>query len=93
MRSVTLILCAGLAACTQFPDVERSVSAQAEAADYPDLVPIGPLLAAADAEQIDAQATQTQLSARVAALRAKAARLRRGVVTGSERVRLENGLE
>lgn len=64
-----------------------------EAAPYPELVPLGPVLAEANASNVDARQTEAELSARVAALRARAARLRGSVLSGRERQRLAEGLK
>lgn len=88
--AVSLALCAG---CTQFPVLDRTITPAMEAAAYPELVPLGPVLAQATASPIDPAQTQAQLSARVSALRARAARLRGSVLSGRERQRLAEGLK
>ncbi|TMM55114.1 hypothetical protein FDT80_05975 [Sulfitobacter sabulilitoris] len=94
MRALPLLIVfAACAACTQFPELDRTVSPDAEAADYPALVPIEPLLAQADAAQIDAPATTQALSARVAGLRARAAALRGAVVGDADRARLGSAVQ
>ncbi|UWR27451.1 hypothetical protein K3757_05805 [Sulfitobacter sp. S223] len=89
------VLCAGLSllgACTQFPALDRTITPALEAADYPTLVPMGPVLASAEATGVEpVQATAT-MNARVAALKARAARLRGSVLSGAERQRLAKGL-
>ncbi len=81
-----------LAACTQFPALDATITPELAAADYPELVPLEPLLAQASAGRIDPVATQSGLTGRVAGLRARAARLRGSVLTGNERVRLAEGM-
>lgn len=82
----------GLAACTQFPELDHTITPELEAARYPALVPLDPLLASAKARRVDPVQTQSALVARVARLRARAARLRGSVLTGRERQRLAQGL-
>jgi hypothetical protein len=94
--SVRLVLACGLAlsavACAQFPALDGTVPANAEAADYPALVPLEPLLANIDATSTDAQATTGAINARVARLKSRADRLRRGVVDSQTRSRMTTGV-
>jgi hypothetical protein len=90
---IALLVTAGLAACTQFPDLDRTISPEVASADYPALVPLEPLLAAAIVGRVDARQTQAELEARVARLRARATRLRGSVLTGREKQRLAEGLQ
>ena len=83
------VLCAG---CTQFPELDFTQTAALEAADYPALVPIEPIIASVDQPGSDPVAEQTQLDARLAGLRARATRLRGGVLSAAEKKRLEEGL-
>jgi hypothetical protein len=98
MRNRILLL-AGLAlvgcmvGCAQFPKVDATISDAAEAADYPELLPLQPLLSAADAVQIDAPATQSDLTSRVDRLRSRAARLNGAGMDQDTRSRLEGGLQ
>tara|TARA_R110000787_G_scaffold248421_2_gene353967 strand:+ start:2643 stop:3017 length:375 start_codon:yes stop_codon:yes gene_type:complete len=92
LYSLPLALLA-LSACTQFPALDRTITPALENADYPALVPIDPLLASATAGRVDAAQTEAALAARVAGLRARAARLRGSVLSGRERQRLAQGLQ
>ena len=83
------LLCAG---CTEFPQLDRTITPEMERADYPDLVPLAPLLASATGGRVNQAAAEAELTARVARLRARAARLQESVLTGRERQRLEQGL-
>lgn len=65
----TVIAFVLIAACTPFPALEGTISESARAAPYPVLSPLPPLPQASDAEVTD-------LQARAAALRARAARIR-----------------
>ncbi|MGC3939466.1 hypothetical protein ACOTTU_16805 [Roseobacter sp. EG26] len=79
--------------CTQFPEVENATGAEAEAADYPDLVPLDPLLSQVVASETDLAAEEEQLQARASGLQARANRLRGSVLASEERNRLEESLQ
>lgn len=81
-----------LTACTQFPDLEATQTQAIDRADYPALVPIEPILARADGPPPDPTADMARLNARLTNLRARAGRIRGAVLSGAERLRLENGL-
>ena len=81
------------AACTQFPALDRTLTPELEAAEYPALVPLGPVLAASQTPGVQPDLASAQLDARVAALKSRAARLRGSVLSGRARQRLENGLQ
>ncbi|WP_322866557.1 hypothetical protein U5922_010385 [Aquicoccus sp. G2-2] len=81
-----------LAGCTTFPELDGTVPAHLEQAGYPQLVPVEPLLARAETIQITDQ-TEAGISARVAALRARAARLRGTIVDQPTRARLKGGVQ
>ncbi len=89
--SLCLITPVLLGACTQFPALDRTLTPALEAADYPALVPLEPLLAQATAGQVDAAQTKSTLTSRVSRLRARAASLRNPVLTSAERQRLSQG--
>ncbi|MGJ8625625.1 MAG: hypothetical protein ACSHXB_01585 [Sulfitobacter sp.] len=82
-----------LNACTQFPALDRTITPALANAEFPELVPLDPLLARATAGRVDPVQTEAALSARVSRLRARAARLRGSVLTGRERQRLAEGLQ
>ena len=67
-----------LAGCTQFPELDRTITPEMEAADYPDLVPIDPLLAQAEAGRIDPAQTEAELTGRAAGLQSRASRIGSG---------------
>ena len=87
-----MILAAALSSCTQFPELDVSVPPSAEAARYPDLQPLDPLLAREGQLAQDNAQTEADLEARVAALQARAARLRRQVIDPATRARMRNGV-
>ncbi len=74
--------------CTQFPELNQSVSADARNGSFPSLVPVEVLRADAPDQRITDDTTPT-LEARVAALRSRAARLRGTVLSSNARARLE----
>lgn len=79
-------------ACTQFPALDRTLTSELENADYATLVPLGPVLAAAHTTTVEPMQATAAIDSRVAALKARAARLRGSVLSGAERQRLKNGL-
>jgi hypothetical protein len=87
--TLAALLCAG---CTQFPQLDRTITPQLENAAYPDLVPLAPLVATATSGRLDQATTEADLLGRVARLKARAARLQGSVLTGRERQRLAQGL-
>jgi len=93
MRAAPILLCLALAACTQFPVLDSTVSPDVENADFPALVPLEPLLAASDPIVTNPEQTTQNLNARVAALRARANALqRRAIVDAATRARLRRGI-
>ncbi|MGV6847596.1 MAG: hypothetical protein ACWA5A_04370 [Marinibacterium sp.] len=93
--SACLILAIVPAGCIQVPDLDRvGDQATLAAAQYPPLVPLGPILAAAPPplDAPDANTPADDLTARAAALQARAARLAaRPVLTPADRARLTGG--
>lgn len=92
---ISLILGTGLTllgACTQFPELDRNITPELAAADYPALVPMESILTRAQTVKVEPQQAAAALDARVAALKSRAARLRGSVLTGRERQRLAEGL-
>ena len=68
-----------LSACSvRAPELDATLSAQARTAEWPELVPLGPLLAGTEDLDLDrARAVGPDLQARAADLRRRAAILRR----------------
>ena len=62
------------AACTQFPALDSRATPELLASDYPALVPVDPLLAKAEAGQVNIPQTENGLTSRVERLQARAAR-------------------
>ena len=75
-------------ACTQFPALDRTLTPELVSADYPKLVPVAPILKAAQSSKVEPIQEAAAIDARVAALRARAARLSGSVLSGAERQRL-----
>lgn len=86
------LACLPLAGCTQFPALEGTVPPELEAAPFPKIVPMEPLLAEAQAGTTDPAPIRATLNDRLAGLRARAAGLRGPVLSRAERLRLERGL-
>ncbi|MGJ8596438.1 hypothetical protein [Sulfitobacter sp.] len=78
-------------ACTQFPALDRTLTPELVSADYPALVPIEPILAAAQTSTVEPVQETAAIDARVAALKARASRLSGSVLSGAERQRLAQG--
>ncbi len=93
MRCATaLVLGLALTACSQFPELDATVPADGKDVDYPQLVPLEPLLARAETDISDTDQTEATVSARVAALRARASRLRGTVIDAETRARMQRGI-
>ena len=87
-----LFILAALAACTQAPSLDGTVPADLENAPYPSLIPLDRLEAPASAPEVEAARIGGDLSARVAALKAKAARMQGPVVSEDTRARMDAGV-
>ena len=79
-----------IAGCKPFPTFE--VSEGARAAAYPDLVPVEEITGQVPAEAI-APETSSDLAGRAAGLRARAARLKAGVIDAKTRKRMQTGVK
>ncbi|MEO0391219.1 MAG: hypothetical protein AAF218_09810 [Pseudomonadota bacterium] len=81
-----------LMACTQFPDLDAAVTDASRNADYPALIPIEPVLAQVPTQRVEPSVLQQTQDSRVAALKARADRLRRTpVIDGATRRRMAQG--
>lgn len=83
MRAASLFTILALSACTQFPELDETIPASIEDAEYPTLVPLDPLLASSIPAGVDQEATTQQLEARAASLRIRADGLRRSDLNNS----------
>jgi hypothetical protein len=91
----SLALLAGLTfagGCTQFPALDRTLTPELAASDYPALVPLAPVLASVEVAGVEPVQAGAAIDARVSALKSRAARMRGSVLSGAERQRLEKGL-
>ena len=86
------ILALALAACTQFPELDRTIGPEAEAADYPALIPLEPVLARVEGAPERNAETEAEVQARAEALRARAEALRGGVVDSETQERMRQGV-
>lgn len=86
---LTIALAGGVAGCAQdLPDLRGSISAEAQNAPFPQLVPLDALVARSKAGTTVAAET-AGLDARLALLKRKAAALKgRSVIDGATRLRL-----
>ena len=80
------------AGCTQFPELDALQTPEIDAAEYPLLVPIEPILAAVHPHNTAPDAAALGEQARLARLRARANRLRAAGLTTEEEERLRQGL-
>lgn len=76
-----------LTSCSALQDAEDRSSRQIRNTGFPDLVPIETIVGIGQLERADPQ-TQAVLEARVARLKARAARLKRSVIDPNSRNRL-----
>ncbi|SLN74372.1 hypothetical protein ROJ8625_04048 [Roseivivax jejudonensis] len=79
-----------LAGCATFPEIDAAESADVATAPYPDLVPIGTLLAQQPPRATPA--LEAEVTARADALRARADALRGPVIDAPTRDRLSRGV-
>ncbi len=77
--------------CTQFPELDDSLSPAAQAAPYPTLVPLERIMAIGSSPRIEVGPDE-MMAARIAALRLRAARLQGSVLDSPSRVRLQAGV-
>lgn len=89
MRVSLLLPFLGLLACTPFPELDQSVDRTAQTAPFPQLVPLGPLLATLPVADTFPQGPSAD---RIDRLRARAAALRGPVIAPSTRARMTRGV-
>lgn len=90
--AVAVVVGMSLTACSAFPQLDDTLSPGVKAANYPDLVPVEALRAQASEPRIDDRMLDG-IEARVARLKARAARLRGTVLSGADRARLTQTVE
>lgn len=92
LRLPLLILITGLVAgCSDILPLDRSVDKRTRDASYPDLIPVEEIRAQATTPQITPDTADT-LDRRSAGLRARAARLKGGVVDPGTQERMQSGV-
>jgi hypothetical protein len=72
-RSLLAGLCLLVAGCTQFPELEETISPEIERQPYPILTPQDDILATANASELDEEELREELAQRGAALEDRAA--------------------
>lgn len=92
VSALPLAACLMLSSCAEFPELDQRISPELAAAPVPELVPLAPLIARANAAPRITAATTAGLSGRVAALAARAARLRGPVIAAPVRTRMLRGV-
>jgi len=90
-RFLFVIAIAGLASCTQFPDLDATLDDADKDAPYPRLLPKSQFSTAATQVTITPQITD-DIQSRVDRLLARANGLRAPALTPPERARLENAI-
>ncbi len=81
-----------LAACTDFPDLDRVISEDSRRADFPSLIAIDPLLMTAQSDSERADTIAKSLIARAANLKRRARALRGPVIERRIRVKMINAM-
>lgn len=89
--STAFVLAGAVSGCAQFPQLDARVSDTVRAQPFPDLVPLDGLHARLASGQITPD-TGPAVEARVAHLKARAARLRGAVIDAPTRARIEAGV-
>ena len=87
MKRLIFVLSATLAGCGDIPALDQAISPEAERADYPVLLPLDDSLAPTNG-QITGPDLEASLAPRLAALRARAAAMRRPVIDEAAKARL-----
>lgn len=84
-----------LAGCTRFPELAGTIEPEARTAGYPSLLTVDELAALSDETgAIPGRTTAPETpESRIARLKARAARLRGGVIDQETRARMEAGVE
>jgi len=92
LRSFIVATLIAVAGCSQFPELEASVTDETRDAPYPKLVPLETLQARIGDERITPEMGQT-VQVRATRLKSRAARLRRTIIDDSTRSRMRNGVD
>lgn len=81
-----------LSACVEFPDLDSVISEDSRRADFPNLIPIDPILMSAQSDSDLADTIAKNLIARAADLKRRARALRGPVIERRIRVELINAM-
>ncbi|MCV2894460.1 hypothetical protein [Lentibacter sp. XHP0401] len=88
---IALFLALTLTACADFPELDATVTSEMKAADYPALAPTSELTASQAAPRLT-ETSASELTGRVASLRARAYRLRGSIVSSADKARMQAGV-
>lgn len=91
MRALPILFVVMLAACTPFPDLDDTLDPAVRDAAFPKLIPLEPVLAGVPDTRTK-PAVLVNVNARIAALNARANRLRGPVIPASTRARMKRGV-
>lgn len=83
---------APLPGCTQFPQLDATLSDEVRRAPYPDLVPLDSLQDRMEMTQVQ-PGTLPAIEERIARLKARAAGLRGSVIDSAARARMQAGVQ
>ena len=92
-RLILSCLALSLAACAEFPALDGTIAPEAAALPYPQLQPLAPVLAAADATPTTPPAPVEAVETRADALRARAAGLRGPILDAATEDRMQAGID
>ena len=92
-RLLSCLAVIGLVACAEFPELDGTINPDVAALPYPQLEPLDPVLAAADATPATAPESIAATKARADALRARAAGLRGPVLDATTQDRLQDRID
>jgi hypothetical protein len=91
MRALPIFFVVMLAACTPFPDLDDTLDPAVRDAAFPKLIPLEPLFAGVP-DTRTTPAVLANVDAQIAALNARANRLRGPVIRANTRVRMRRGV-
>ncbi len=89
--ALALLIALGAAGCTQFPELDATLTDEARAAPYPDLVPLDGLQARINGTNTDPETVPT-IEARITGLKSRASGLSGTVIDSATRARMEAGV-
>ena len=89
--SLAFVLVLSLTACAEFPELDAALTSEMKAAGYPALAPTSELTASQAAPRLT-ETSASELTGRVASLRARASRLRGSIVSNADKARMQAGV-